>query len=110
MEEITLMETSTFHTNLERQRLERLAREYQRQGYSVIILPIDHFLPNAPKGLIVGIVAIKGDELLIADVRTREHLTLNGAADLRRISEQIEQMPNTAWELVVIKEKVADAQ
>lgn len=96
------METSTFHTDLEKQRLEKLAREYQKRGYSVIILPTDDFLPDPLKGLVFGIVATQGDKLLLADARIREHLTLDGAADLTVISERIEQLPNAFWELVVV--------
>jgi hypothetical protein len=96
------METSTFHTDLEKQRLEKLAREYQERGYTVIILPSDDFLPEPLKGLVVGILASKGDQLLLADARLREHLMLEGAADLTVISERIEQLPNALWELVVV--------
>jgi len=96
------METSTFHTDLEKQWLEKLAREYQGRGYGVIILPTDDFLPEALKGFVVGILAAKGDALLLADARLREHLTLEGAADLTAISKRIEQLPNALWELVVV--------
>lgn len=96
------METSTFHTDLEKQWLERLAREYQRRGYFVMILPTDDFLPDPLKGLAMGILATKGEELLLADARIREHLTLDGAADLTAISERIKQLPNASWELVVV--------
>jgi len=99
------METSTFHTDLEKQRLEKLAREYQGRGYSVMILPTDDFLPDPLKGLVVGILATKGDALLLADARIREHLTLDGAADLMAISERIKQLPNALWELVVVNPK-----
>jgi len=99
------METSTFHTDLEKQRLEKLAREYQERGYSAIILPTDDFLPEPLKGFVIGIVARKGDQLLLADARLREHLTLEGAADLMTISERIKQLPNALWELVVVNPK-----
>lgn len=99
------MATSTFHTDLEKQRLEKLAREYQGQGYAVIILPTDDFLPDELKGFVIGILATSGDQLLLADARTREHLTLDGAADLTEISERIEQLPNASWELVVVNPK-----
>ena len=94
--------SGTFHTEREKQRLEELAREYQRRGYQVVILPTNDFLPDALQGFVIGIVATKGDELLLADVRSRDHLMLNGAADLPTIAKQIEQLPNATWELVVI--------
>jgi hypothetical protein len=96
------MEASTFHTDIEKQRLEKLAREYQDRGYFVIILPSDDFLPDPLKGFVVGILATKGDKLLLADARIREHLTLDGAADLTAISERIEQLPHAFWELIVV--------
>ena len=64
---------ASFHTGLEKQRLEQLAREYH--------------------------------QLLLADARTREHLTLEGAADVTAITGQIAQMPNASWELVVVDPK-----
>jgi hypothetical protein len=94
------MEASTSHTDKE-QRLELLAREYQRRGYEVFLHPTADDLPQALKGFAVGLIAIKGTEMVVADVRTRDQLTLNGNADVLKISERVELL-GASLDLVVI--------
>ncbi|MEL7316047.1 MAG: hypothetical protein AAFN08_14055 [Cyanobacteria bacterium J06559_3] len=99
---VTVM-NKTFHTKLERWRLDLLAAEYERRDYEVIVLPTDDNLPQALKGLTIGLLAIAPDgQLLVADVRTHDHLTLGGSADLSLIAQTVEAIPGAASELVVI--------
>jgi len=94
------MEASTSHTDKE-QRLELLAREYQRRGYEAILHPTADDLPQALKGFAVGLLAFKGAELIVADVRTGDQLTLNGDADWHKIAERVELL-GASLELVVV--------
>ncbi len=94
---------TTFHNKLERWRLDLLAAEYERRDYEVIVLPTDDELPQALTGLTIGLLAIAPDgKLLVADVRTQQHLTLGGSADLSAIAQKVEAIPGAASELVVI--------
>jgi Holliday junction resolvase len=85
----------------EHRRVLSLAREYRRHGYDVTIYPGAEELPSALATCPFDLIA-KGDSTVIAvEVRTRENLTLNGAEDLRRMTEQVKQLPGWDFELVV---------
>lgn len=95
------MKGRSFETPLEHRRLLKLAREYRRDGYSVVVYPVDDELPQVLKGCSIGLIA-KGDEdVVVADVRSRPNLTLNGPADLRRLAEKVETLPGWQFNLVV---------
>jgi Holliday junction resolvase len=86
---------------LERRRLLRLAREYRQKGYSVTLHPSSEELPSALAKCSFDLIAINGSEAIAAEIRTRESLTLNGAADLRRITNLVKQVPGWEFELIV---------
>jgi len=88
-------------TTLAKQRLHRLAREYRQQGYQVTLHPQSSALPPALAGCDLDLVAIRGSEAIVAEVRTQETLTLGGPSDLARISQQVQQVPGWKFELVV---------
>lgn len=88
-------------TPLEHRRLLRLAREYDRAGYEVLLYPDDASLPAPLQGCLLGLVAKGPDETIVADVRSRPNLTLNGAADLRRLAEKVNALPGWQFNLVV---------
>jgi hypothetical protein len=96
------MKTSTLHTNTEK-RLELMAREYQRQGYDEVILhPTADDLPQALRGLAIALVGYReSGAIVIADVRTRQTLTLGGNASLRTLADKAKLL-NAEIHLVVI--------
>lgn len=95
------MKGRSFETPLEHRRLLRLAREYRRDGYEVVLYPQDDDLPQVLKGCSIGLLA-KGDEdVVVADARSRPNLTLNGPADLRRLAEKVGTLPGWQFNLVV---------
>lgn len=85
------------HTPLERQRLKRLAKEYQSDGYQVSMYPSADELPpslaNCPPDMVVS----DGHQRMAIVVRSRETVTLNGPDDLRQMTHLVEQEPG--WEL-----------
>lgn len=95
------MKGRSFETPLEHRRLLRLAREYRHAGYEVFLYPTDEALPEALKGCSIGLIAKGNNEVVVADVRSRPHLTLNGSADLRRLAEKVETLPGWQFNLVV---------
>jgi len=95
------MKSRPFETQLEHRRLLRLAREYDRAGYDVMVYPEDAVLPESLQGCAVGLLARGADETIVADVRSRPNLTLNGSADLRRLAEKVNAIPGWQFNLVV---------
>lgn len=83
-----------------------LAQEYQKKGYKVYLYPTDEVLPDVLQGHIVGLIAEGNGQLVVADVRNRQHLTLEGAADLRTLARKVEALPNSYFDLVVFNPKV----
>lgn len=96
------LSVSTHKTLSEHQRLVYLAEEYKKRGYRVSLYPTDEFLPESLHGFSVGLIAEAHGELVVGDVRTREHLTLNGSKDLRAIARQVAKIPNSYFDLVKI--------
>ncbi|WP_421656463.1 hypothetical protein [Leptothermofonsia sp. ETS-13] len=88
-------------TKLERQRLRRLAREYQEKGYSVILHPSASELPAVLADCSIDLIAKSEDATVVVEVRTRDSLTLNGSEDLHRMTALIQQLPGWEFELVV---------
>ena len=95
------MKGRSFETPLEHRRLLRLAREYRREGYDVVLYPTDKDLPQVLKECSIGLIAKSEEEVVVADVRSRPNLTLNGSADLRRLAEKVETLPGWQFNLVV---------
>ena len=95
------MKARSFETPLEHRRLLRLAREYRRAGYEVMLYPADTDLPQVLHGCSIGLVAKSNAEVVVADVRSRHNLTLNGAADLRQLAEKVKTLPGWEFNLVV---------
>ncbi len=95
------MKGRSFETPLEHRRLLRLAREYRSAGYEVTLYPAETDLPQALQGCSIGLVAKNNAEVIVADVRSRHSLTLNGSADLRQLAEKIETLPGWEFNLVV---------
>jgi hypothetical protein len=86
---------------LEYRRLLKLAREYRKKGYSVTLHPSPDELPPPLANCSLDLVARSDTKTVVAEVRTKENLTLNGSEDLRRISESVHQLPGWEFELVI---------
>ena len=95
------MKSRPVKTPLEHRRLLRLAREYDRAGYEVLLYPQDEALPEILQGCTLGLIARGEADTVVADVRSRENLTLNGSADLRRLTEKVNALPGWQFNLVV---------
>ncbi len=85
--------------DLERAAIKRLANEYAQKGYEVIIGPEPGDLPAALANYRVDLVAKRGDEVIIVDVKTRR--TLNDKPDLRGLARAVKGLPGWRLELVV---------
>ena len=95
------MNRQSSKTPLEHQRLLRLAREYSKAGYRVSLYPKAEALPEVLQDCLIALLAQGDHETVVADVRSRSNLTLNGAADLRRLVAKVEALPGWQFDLVV---------
>ncbi|NJM24097.1 MAG: hypothetical protein HC787_10060 [Nostocaceae cyanobacterium CSU_2_110] len=86
---------------LEYQRLLKLAREYRQQGYSVSIYPPANELPPALADCSLDLIAMNGNKVVVANVRSRETLSLNGSQNLHQIIKSVRELPDWEFELVV---------
>jgi Holliday junction resolvase len=86
---------------LEHKRLLRVAREYRQQGFVVTISPKSGDLPEALASCTFDLIAEGEEKTIAVEVRTREHLTLNGPEDLRVLTQKVQQVPGWEIELVV---------
>ncbi|NJL57298.1 hypothetical protein HC928_20765 [bacterium] len=87
-------------TPLEHRRTLRLAKEYIQKGYSVKVYPSSDELPPALASCAFDLVALGEGKAIAVAVRSRQNLSLNGAADLRRMTNLVNELP--AWELELV--------
>lgn len=94
---------NSVNTNLVHSRLTRLAREYRKRGYQVILHPASEDLPQELSDFSFDLIATRkgSDQVIAAVVRTRQTLALSGPHDLRRMTEQVERRPNWDLELII---------
>lgn len=85
---------------IERDRVKRLAREYQRKGYLVLVDPDASSLPPFFAGYRPDLVVSKGSEHVAIEVKSRP--TLRADKELQSIAEKIEQHAGWRLELVVV--------
>ena len=90
-------------TTREHDRLRRVAREYKRQGYDVVLQPSNDHLPEFLKGFQPDLVAYGLGENVVVEVKTRSSLA--AATELPDIAKQIEDRPGWRFDLILTNPK-----
>ena len=88
------------HTTPEQTRVERLAEDYRNRGYEVIIEPGPHQLPDFMAGYKPDMIASRGDEKTVVEVKSRQ--SLSAEAQTRELARLIESKPGWSFELVIV--------
>jgi hypothetical protein len=84
------------------QELNRIARGYSTQGYHVIIRPKPDDLPSFARDFLVEIVAVRGEEGILAAVkRNQEEVAADG--NLPRYAERTAEQRNWRFDLIVVE-------
>ena len=81
--------------------IQSLAARYRQEGYEVVIEPRESELPEALRPFRPDLLARRGDELVVAEVKTRRP---RGDAwhKVERLAEVARSLPNTRLDLVVL--------
>lgn len=87
-------------TQLERQRIRTLAEEYRGRGYEVIETPSPEQLPDFLAGYHPDLLIQKGDETIVAQVKSRSSLAKE--PQIRELARLLHAKPNWNFELVVV--------
>lgn len=89
--------------NLERERLLKLAEEYRNKGYEVSFHPnLVKDLPSVLRNYRPDMIARRGDETVIIEVKSRSSLNSSFRKYLQNIALFVEQNPGWRFELVMI--------
>ena len=93
------MVTST--TNTETERALQLAQEYRDKGYEVLLEPTLENLPDFLQKYRPDIIASRGSESVVIEVKSRSALNSASHQYLRDLAQLIEQQPGWRFELVI---------
>ncbi len=90
---------SSASNHLERQRLLRIAREYQEKGYQVVVEPQPADLPEFLVDYEPDLIARNGKEAVVVEVKS--HATLSKSPYLPALAQALQDRPGWCFELVV---------
>lgn len=81
--------------------IQSLASRYRREGYEVVVEPREFELPEALRAFRPDLLARRGDEVVVAEVKTRRP---KGDAwhKVERLAEAARLLPHTRFDLVVL--------
>lgn len=97
---------TTSSDKLEDRKVQELAREYRRRGFEVQIEPSKHGLPASFGSYVPDLVAHRGDEHVVIEVKSRD--TLSSSKQLATIAKSLEALPGWRLELVVTNPILGD--
>ncbi len=86
----------------EKQRAHAIAEEYRSRGYAVIENPSSEQLPDFLSVYRPNLLARKGDEAIVVEVKSRTSLTKD--PQIRDLARLLHNKPNWNFELVVVGE------
>ncbi len=86
----------------EKRKIRDLARRYRQNGFAVRAAHGRFDRPDPIRGIAPDIVAVKGKNVIIIEVKSRAKMDADFAS-IRRLSEYAEKTPNVRFDLVVTK-------
>lgn len=96
------MENSKYK-NLENRRIKEVAKEYLEKGYEIFIEPNPKNLPDFLKNYRPDILAVKGDEKIVIEVKSS--MSINKSKYLIELANRIENNEGWKFELVLTNPK-----
>jgi uncharacterized protein YutE (UPF0331/DUF86 family) len=86
--------------NSTRERVLQLAQEYRDKGFDVLLEPMLENLPDFLKGYHPALVASRGNESVVIEVKSRSALS-SASQDLQSLAQSIDRHPGWRFELVI---------
>ena len=83
------------------QELERIAQQYRDEGYTVLLRPRGDQLPSFVANLEPDVIATRGDEKVVVEVRERRSDLADNPA-VKRIAEVVNGQPGWRFDLVIL--------
>ncbi len=99
------MEKPFKQAQLEKRRLEEIAREYKGKGYEVVIQPELNTLPEFLANYQPDIIARRGDETVFIQIKSTASLAKSDY--LQMVAQKIQQHPGWRFELIVTNPKTS---
>ena len=99
-----MMQTSLASAGM--RRVEQIAQEYRDKGYEVMVEPGPLQLPGPLTGFRPDLVARRGDEVVVVEVKARELL---GDPRLQALAEAVRRQPGWRFELVLLRPELGPA-
>jgi hypothetical protein len=93
--------------NREREKLVKLAEEYRREGYEVVFHPNSEDMPSFLKHYRPDMIARRGDEAVVVEVKSRSLLNSLPSEYLSSLAKAIEQ--HQGWRLDLVMDNSEDA-
>ena len=88
-------------TNIERERLLKLAEEYRNRGYEISIHPNPEELPDFLRNYRPDMIARREDDAVVIEVKSRFSLNSSSTQYLQNLAQVIEQHAGWRFELVM---------
>lgn len=81
-------------------RVRSLAEDYRAQGYEVIVAPLHEQIPDFLVGFRPDLIAHRGDEHIVVEVKPRQ--ALSGNTRVREMARLVQSQPGWNFEFVVL--------
>lgn len=91
--------TESLTSAVEARTLEQVAQEYRRKGYEVVVQPGAAHLPRSFAKLTPDILARRGNEVVVVEVKSRENLRQAPLAS--ELAKAVQAQPGWRFELVI---------
>lgn len=91
--------TEALTSAVETRTLEQVAKEYRRKGYDVVVQPKPTQLPRTFARLAPDILARRGDEVVVVEVKSKE--SLRKAPLASELAKAVQAQPGWRFELVI---------
>lgn len=85
-------------SELEFRRLKRLKKQYEAKGYAVEVEPTSTPMPRALERLRPDMIAQKGDEVLVFEVKSKA--TIRQSKHIEELAKQVNEIPG--WQFVLV--------